>query len=82
MLLSRILGGKDASGIESLKWMDASSVSELIRNEHPQIIATILVHLERDQACEILATSPTACATTWCCASPRWTACSRPRCAS
>jgi flagellar motor switch protein FliG len=54
VLLSRILGGKDASGIESLKWMDASSVSELIRNEHPQIIATILVHLERDQACEIL----------------------------
>ena len=54
VLLSRILGGKDASGIESLKWMDASSVSELIRNEHPQIIATILVHLERDQACESL----------------------------
>ena len=54
VLLSRILGGKDASGIESLKWMDASSVSDLIRNEHPQIIATILVHLERDQACEIL----------------------------
>jgi flagellar motor switch protein FliG len=54
VLLSRILGGKDASGIESLKWMDASSVAELIRNEHPQIIATILVHLERDQACEIL----------------------------
>ena len=26
-----------------------------IRNEHPQIIATILVHLERDQASEILA---------------------------
>ena len=54
VLLSRILGGKDASGIESLKWMDASSGAELIRNEHPQIIATILVHLERDQACEIL----------------------------
>ncbi|MCG2582880.1 flagellar motor switch protein FliG [Massilia sp. TS11] len=54
VLLSRILGGKDASGIESLKWMDSSSVAELIRNEHPQIIATILVHLERDQACEIL----------------------------
>ncbi|HBF49698.1 MAG TPA: flagellar motor switch protein FliG, partial [Massilia sp.] len=45
VLLNRILGGKDASGIESLKWMDAQSVSELIRNEHPQIIATILVHL-------------------------------------
>lgn len=53
-LLNRILGGKDASGIESLKWMDSPSVADLIKNEHPQIIATILVHLESDQACEIL----------------------------
>ncbi|TCS39185.1 flagellar motor switch protein FliG [Paucimonas lemoignei] len=53
-LLNRILGSRDASGIESLKWMDAQSVAELIRNEHPQIIATILVHLERYHACEVL----------------------------
>ena len=54
-LLNRILGGGgDASGIESLKWMDSESVADLIFNEHPQTIATILVHLERDQACEVL----------------------------
>ena len=54
-LLNRILGGGgDASGIESLKWMDAESVADLVHNEHPQTIATILVHLERDQACEVL----------------------------
>ena len=54
-LLSRIVGGGgDSSGIESLKWMDAESVADLIHNEHPQTIATILVHLERDQACEVL----------------------------
>ena len=53
-LLNRILGTRDASGIESLKWMDAQSVAELIRQEHPQIIATILVHLERYHACEVL----------------------------
>lgn len=54
-LLNRILGGTgDASGIESLKWMDAESVADLIHNEHPQTIATILVHLEPDQASEIL----------------------------
>lgn len=54
-LLNRILGGGgDASGIESLKWMDSESVADLIHNEHPQTIATILVHLERDQACEVL----------------------------
>jgi flagellar motor switch protein FliG len=53
-LIDRILQGGDTSGIEGLKWMDAPSVAELIKNEHPQIIATILVHLERDQASEIL----------------------------
>lgn len=53
-LLSRILQERDSSGIESLKWMDALTVAEFIKNEHPQIIATILVHLERDQASEVL----------------------------
>jgi flagellar motor switch protein FliG len=53
-LLNRILGAREARGIESLKWMDAQSVAELIRNEHPQIVATILVHLERYHACEVL----------------------------
>jgi len=53
-ILNRILQSKDASGIESLKWMDAQTVAEFIKNEHPQIIATILVHLEADQAAEII----------------------------
>jgi flagellar motor switch protein FliG len=53
-LLERILHGNDISGIEDLKWMDARTVAELIHNEHPQIIATILVHLERDQASDVL----------------------------
>jgi flagellar motor switch protein FliG len=53
-LLNRILGAREARGIESLKWMDAQSVAELIRNEHPQIIATIMVHLERYHAREVL----------------------------
>jgi len=53
-LIDRILHGGDTSGIEGLKWMDSSAVAELIANEHPQIIATILVHLDRDQASEIL----------------------------
>jgi len=53
-LISRILQGGDTAGIEGLKWMDAPTVADLIRNEHPQIIATILVHLEYDQAGDIL----------------------------
>lgn len=54
-VLDRILKNRDSSGIESLKWMDAPTVAELIINEHPQIIATILVHLDSDHASEILA---------------------------
>ncbi len=53
-LIGRILQGGDTAGIESLKWMDAATVSDLIKNEHPQIIATILVHLEFDHAGEVL----------------------------
>jgi flagellar motor switch protein FliG len=53
-LIDRIMQGGDVSGIEGLKWMDASTVAELIKNEHPQIIASILVHLERDHASAIL----------------------------
>jgi flagellar motor switch protein FliG len=54
LLLDRILQGDDVSGIESLKWMEPSAVAELMRHEHPQIVAAILVHLESDHAAEVL----------------------------
>ena len=58
LLLDRILQGGDVSGIESLKWMDPVSVAELLRTEHPQIIAAIMVHLEYDQAAAVLMQLP------------------------
>ena len=54
LLIDRILQGSDITGIESLKWMDAGSVAELLRNEHPQIVAAILVHLDFDQSSAII----------------------------
>lgn len=54
LLIDRILQGGDVSGIESLKWMDPLSVAELLRNEHPQIIAAILVHLDYDHSAGVL----------------------------
>ncbi|MFG6416763.1 flagellar motor switch protein FliG [Roseateles sp. DC23W] len=54
LLLDRILQGSDVSSIESLKWMDPGSVAELLRNEHPQIIAAILAHLDYDQTSSVL----------------------------
>jgi flagellar motor switch protein FliG len=58
LLIDRILQGGDTAGIESLKWMDPQSVGELLRMEHPQIVAAILVHLDFDQAAEVLKTFP------------------------
>ncbi len=54
VLIDRIVQSEDATGIESLRWLDSKSVADLIGNEHPQIIATILVHLDSDQASEVL----------------------------
>jgi flagellar motor switch protein FliG len=54
LLIDRILQGSDISGIESLKWMDPGSVAELLRNEHPQIVAAIIVHLDQDQSSSVL----------------------------
>jgi flagellar motor switch protein FliG len=54
LLIDRILQGSDITGIESLKWMEPSSVAELLRNEHPQIAAAILVHLGFDQCADVL----------------------------
>ncbi len=57
-ILDRILVGADQSGIDALKWMDAASIAELIKNEHPQIVAVILAHLEYDQAADVLKLFP------------------------
>lgn len=55
-LLEDILESRDTtSGMETLNFMEPQSAADLIRDEHPQIIATILVHLKRNQAADILA---------------------------
>ena len=40
-LLDRILSGSNTNGLEQLKWMDARGIYEVIRLEHPQIIAIV-----------------------------------------
>ena len=58
LLIDRILSSNEVDGIENLKWMEAQDIATMIRNEHPQVIASILVHLERDQASETLLALP------------------------
>jgi len=53
-VIDRINIGRSSKGLEALKWMDPRAVAELIRLEHPQIIAIILAYLDADQSAEIL----------------------------
>ncbi|WP_115063083.1 flagellar motor switch protein FliG [Oligella ureolytica] len=46
---------KQESGIEALNQLEPANIAELIGGEHPQIIATIMVHLDRDLAADTLA---------------------------
>lgn len=57
-LIDRILMGRNTSGLDTLKWMDPKAIAELIQNEHPQIIAIVLAHIDSDQASDVLKILP------------------------
>ena len=57
-LMERISLGEQRKGLDALKWMDARRVADLVRIEHPQIIAIVLSYLESDHAAEVLACLP------------------------
>lgn len=57
-LIDRILLGRNTSGLDTLKWMEPRAIADLVRNEHPQIIAIVMAHLDSDQAAEVLKCLP------------------------
>ncbi len=57
-VIERININRSSKGLEALKWMDSRAVAELIRLEHPQIIAIVLAYLDPDQSAEILQQLP------------------------
>ena len=53
-LIDRILLGRNSKGLEALKWMEPRAIAEVVRLEHPQIIAIVLAYLDSDQAAAVL----------------------------
>lgn len=53
-LIDRILMGRNTKGLEALKWMDARAVAEIIRLEHPQIMAIVLSYLDSDHSAQVI----------------------------
>ncbi|NDH51513.1 MAG: flagellar motor switch protein FliG [Betaproteobacteria bacterium] len=59
-VLGRINTGQASKGLEILAWMDARSIADMIRNEHPQVVAIILSVLENEVAADVLNFLPEA----------------------
>lgn len=49
-LLGRLKQGGYAAGIDAVKWQDPRDLAEMIKTEHPQIVAMISAYLEPEQA--------------------------------
>ncbi len=57
-VIDRILFGHSSKGLESLKWMEPKSIAEMVRREHPQIMAIVLSYLDPDHAADVLSLLP------------------------
>ena len=57
-IIDRVLMGENAGGLEQLKWMDPRAIVEIIKLEHPQIIAVVLSYLDPEQAAEVVSLLP------------------------
>ncbi len=56
--IDRIMAGDEGHGLESLKWMGSRDVAEIIKDEHPQIVAIVLAYLESAQAADVIERLP------------------------
>ena len=60
-LMQRIVpGNAPTSSIELARWLNAPAIVPLIKGEHPQAIAVLLIQLDADIAAEVLAKLPAA----------------------
>jgi flagellar motor switch protein FliG len=57
-VLNRIMPGQGTKGLDILSWMDPRSIAEMIRGEHPQVIAIILSLLETPIAADVMVFLP------------------------
>jgi len=53
-VLDRILTARTSKGLEALKWMEGRAIADMVRAEHPQIVAIILAYLDSEQSAEVI----------------------------
>jgi flagellar motor switch protein FliG len=57
-IIDRILVSRKSKGLDVLKWMDPRTIADIIRQEHPQVLAIIVSYLDADLAAKVLAEMP------------------------
>ena len=57
-MLARITPPTRSTKLAMLKWMEAQDIATAVENEHPQVMAIILAHLEPANAAAVLALLP------------------------
>jgi flagellar motor switch protein FliG len=57
-IINRILTGRKSKGLDVLKWMEPRTIVEIIRAEHPQVLAIIISYLDADLSAKVLAQLP------------------------
>ncbi len=56
--VDRMMTGRSAQGLDSLRWMSAREVADIIQDEHPQIVAIVLAYLDPTIAAEVVQMLP------------------------
>mgnify|MGYP003131610479 CR=1 FL=1 len=54
-LADRLLGNDSPRELDSLRWMDPDTILHMLEDEHPQIIAITLAHLDQNLASRVVA---------------------------
>ena len=59
-IIDRILVGRKSKGLDVLKWMEPRAIAELVKLEHPQVLAIVISYLDADLSAKVLAELPQA----------------------
>ena len=57
-LFDRVFADGTSESLETLAWMSIESVFEMIRHEHPQVIAIVMAYLGGERAAQVLSMLP------------------------
>ena len=57
-IIDRILVGRKSKGLDVLKWMEPRAIAELVKHEHPQVLAIVISYLDADLSAKVLAELP------------------------